>query len=100
MGFDVADLLENLFGNGPAAAAAALDPAPVSEAVPGLPEAVPFDALPLPGPACAACGSLSQWQDILGRRRCGVCEAEALDTALRLAERAARLRKQAQPRKG
>ena len=66
---------------------------------PGLPEAVPFDALPLPGPACPVCGSLERWQDLLGRQRCGVCEAETLDKAMELAERAARLRQQAQPRK-
>jgi ribosomal protein S27AE len=59
---------------------------------PDLPEAVPLDALPLPGPACPRCGSLEQWQDALGRQRCGRCEADALGKAMKLAERAARLR--------
>ena len=45
-----------------------------------------------PGPACSVCGSLEHWQDGLGRRRCGVCEADALARARRLAETAARLR--------
>jgi ribosomal protein S27AE len=66
---------------------------------PDLPEAMSFDDLDLPGPACPRCGSLVQWQDLLGRQRCGVCEADALGRALKLAERAARLRTQAQPRK-
>jgi hypothetical protein len=135
MDFDVADLLGNLFGSGPAVATvAALESAPPPEAAPlpdaadtagdllaatpfadwvrrpdyhgrmgwespDLPEAVPFDALDLPGPGCPKCGSLEQWQDLLGRQRCGVCEADALGRALKLAERAARLRTQAQPRK-
>jgi hypothetical protein len=127
MDFDVADLLGNLFGSGPAVATvAALESAPPPEAAPlpdaadtagdllaatpfadwvrrpdyhgrmgwespDLPEAVPFDALDLPGPGCPKCGSLEQWQDLLGRQRCGVCEADALGRALNLAERAARL---------
>ena len=66
---------------------------------PDLPEAVPFDDLDLPGTGCPRCGSLKQWQDLLGRQRCGRCEAGTLGRALKLAERAARLRTQAQPRK-
>jgi len=66
---------------------------------PGLAEAVPFDALDLPGPACPVCGSLEQWQDLLGHQRCGACEADALNKALELANKAARLRSQAPPRK-
>ena len=66
---------------------------------PDLPEVMPFDDLPLPGPPCPKCGSLEQWQDGLGRERCGNCEREILDKALELAEHAAWLRKQAQPRK-
>jgi hypothetical protein len=58
----------------------------------------PWEAME-PGTACPKCGSLEQWQDLLGRQRCGVCEADALGRALKLAERAARLRTQAQPRK-
>jgi len=58
----------------------------------------PWEAIE-PGPACPRCGSLEQWQDLLGRQRCGVCEADALGKAIKLAERAARLRQQAQPRK-
>jgi hypothetical protein len=117
MGFDVADLLGNLFGAGPMAPEEipeAVAPAVVScpdddggrfadwvrrpdahgrmgWQAPDLPEAVPFDALDLPGPGCPKCGSLEQWQDLLGRQRCGVCEADALGRALNLAERAARL---------
>ena len=52
-----------------------------------------------PGTACPRCGSLEQWQDALGRQRCGRCEADTLGRALKLAERAARLRTQAQRRK-
>ncbi len=63
------------------------------------PEAAPFDDLDLPGPGCPMCRSLEQWQDALGRQRCGRCEADALGKALQLAERAARLRKQAQSKK-
>ena len=66
---------------------------------PGLPEAVPFDALDLSDPACPVCGSLERWQDLLGRQRCGVCEVDTLDKALQLANKAARLRSQAPPRK-
>jgi hypothetical protein len=50
-------------------------------------------------PACPKCGSLEEWTDLLGRQHCGVCERATLDKALRLANRAARLREQAQPRK-
>jgi hypothetical protein len=46
-----------------------------------------------PGPGCPVCGSLEQWQDLLGRQRCGRCEVDALARAIKLAERAARLRK-------
>jgi hypothetical protein len=66
---------------------------------PDLPEAVDVEDLPLPGPGCPVCGSLEQWQDALGRQRCGGCEADALGRALKLVERAARLRRQAQQRK-
>jgi hypothetical protein len=66
---------------------------------PDLPEAVPLDALPLPGLACPRCGSLESWQDALGRQRCGHCEGDTLGRALKLAERATRLRTQAEPRK-
>jgi ferredoxin len=57
-----------------------------------------FDSLPPPGPACPTCGSLEEWQDALGRQRCGVCERAALDKAIQLTELAARLRTQAQSR--
>ena len=101
MDFDVGDLLGNLFGGCPvvpeeipAAAAPAVvtlgpDDAgrfadwvrrPDAHGRMGweafdLPEAVPVEALPLPGPGCPVCGSLEQWQDALGRQRCGRCEA-------------------------
>jgi hypothetical protein len=127
MGFDVAYLLESLFGGPATIAEPAPEAVPVSEAAdtvgdplaaafadwvlrpdchgcmgwqaPRLPEAVPFDALPLPGPACAVCGSLESWQNLLGRERCGSCDRDGLDKALRLADKAAQLRRQAQPRK-
>ncbi|MFZ1933325.1 MAG: hypothetical protein WCB27_01330 [Thermoguttaceae bacterium] len=66
---------------------------------PAIPEVVPFDDLPLPGPACPKCGSLEEWTDLLGWQRCGVCEADTLEKALQLANRAARLRQQSQQRK-
>jgi hypothetical protein len=58
------------------------------------PEAIPFDDLLLPGPACPVCGSLEVWTDLLGRQRCGVCERGILEKAMRLVEQAARLRNQ------
>jgi hypothetical protein len=73
--------------------------APVAPPTSDLPEIVPFDALPLPGPPCAVCGSLEQWQDLLGRKRCGVCDADVLHKSLQLVNRATRLRQQAQSRK-
>ena len=117
MDFDVGDLLGNLFGGCPVVPEeipAAVAPAVVTlgpddagrfadwvrrpdahgrmgwEAF-DLPEAVPVEALPLPGPGCPVCGSLEQWQDALGRQRCGRCEAGALDKALKLADKAGRL---------
>ena len=66
---------------------------------PDLPEAVPFDDLPLPGPGCPVCGSLESWRDLLGRERCGVCERGLLDKAFQLTEKAARLREQSPTRK-
>jgi hypothetical protein len=59
----------------------------------------PWEEAVDPPPACQQCGSLESWQDLLGRQWCGVCEVDALGRALQLAERAARLRKQAQSRK-
>jgi len=41
---------------------------------------------------CQVCGSMEEWRDALGRVRCGVCEAETLAKARRMAERAAQLR--------
>jgi hypothetical protein len=60
---------------------------------PSLPETVPLDALPRPAPTCPVCGSLESWEDALGRQRCGVCEAATLGRALKLADKAAELRK-------
>ena len=124
MDFDVIDLLGNLFGGGPTMATVAAVPGPDDDGgrfadwvrrpdchgrmgweAPGLPESdrwwawCDFDDLPLPGPACPVCNSLESWTDLLGRERCKVCEANILDKALQLAEKSARLRKQAQPRK-
>jgi hypothetical protein len=39
---------------------------------------------------------MEEWQDMLGGRHCGICEADALDKALQLTDKAARLRQQAQ----
>ena len=58
-----------------------------------------WDETTEPGTGCPVCGSLESWEDALGRTRCGVCEADTLNKALRLVERAARLRKRGQPRK-
>ncbi|MCE5268283.1 MAG: hypothetical protein LLG00_10405 [Planctomycetaceae bacterium] len=124
MGYDVTDLLENLFGGGPVTVATVPGPEDAGGhrhdddgdrfadwvprpgahgrmgwQAPDLPEVVAFDDLPLPGPACPVCDSLESWQDALGRQRCAVCEAGVLDRAMEWAERAARLRKQAPPRK-
>jgi hypothetical protein len=62
-------------------------------------DAGPWEEATEPGPGCTVCGSLEQWQDALGRQRCGVCERVALNKGLQLAQRAARLRKLTQPRK-
>ena len=59
----------------------------------------PWDEATEPGAGCPVCGSLESWQDALGRERCGVCEADALDRALELADKAAWLRRQDQERK-
>ena len=58
-----------------------------------------WDEATEPGPACPVCGSLEQWQDLLGQQRCGVCEDGILNKALQLAQRAAHLRKQTQQQK-
>ena len=124
MGFDVSDLFESLFGSGLALSEAVAVPGPddndddgggggrfadwvrrpdchghMGWEAPDLPEHVPFDSLPEPGPPCPICGSLELWQDGLGRRRCGNCEAETLGRSLRLVKRATQLRKRGQPRK-
>jgi len=117
MDFDVADLFGNLFGGTvPTVAAMAIQREAVPEPIPhpeaaelptpavetktaavvGMPD---FDSLSLPGDPCPRCGSLEEWADLLGGRHCGVCEADALGKALRLAELAAWLRQQAPPRK-
>ncbi|MEN6452083.1 MAG: hypothetical protein ABFC96_16455 [Thermoguttaceae bacterium] len=66
---------------------------------PDLPEVAPFDALPVPGPACPVCGSLEEWTDLLGGRHCQQCDGDWLRRALDWAERAARLREQSATRK-
>ena len=48
---------------------------------PTISDVVPFDDLPLPGPACPRCGSLEEWIDLLGGRHCGICEANTLNKA-------------------
>lgn len=42
----------------------------------------------VPGSPCPKCRSLERWQDAIGRERCGVCEAEVLNNARRLAQAA------------
>ena len=74
-----------------------LNPERIESCVDGGP--CPWDEATEPGPACPVCGSLEKWWDILGGEHCQVCEREKLDRALRWAEKAARLREQAQPRK-
>jgi hypothetical protein len=116
MEYDVGDMLESLFGGVMTTTAVVAKSAAVPEPIPG-PEAaelptpvadteavevveVPdFDDLPLPGDPCPRCGSLEEWADLLGRRRCGVCERATLDKAIQLADRAARLRQKAQRQK-
>jgi len=109
MDFNVSDLLENLFGGTVPTTAAAQSvampepvprpkaaelPTPTVDTEPANLDSVPdFDSLPLPGNPCPVCGSLEEWTDLLGRRRCGVCERATLDKAIQLADRAARLRK-------
>ncbi len=52
-----------------------------------------------PPPPCPKCGSLELWQDLLGRWHCQHCEATKFQRGLRLAERAARLRRETERRK-
>jgi hypothetical protein len=54
----------------------------------------PWDEATEPGQACPRCGSLEKWWDILGGEHCQQCEHATLERALRLADRAAWLRKQ------
>jgi hypothetical protein len=115
MGFDVGDLFGNLFGSSPPRAIVTV-PEPVANvashatskavtslaALPitaGLAAMIPFDDLPLPGTPCPRCGSLEEWTDLFGRRRCGVCERATLDKAIQWADRAARLQNQSRQRK-
>jgi hypothetical protein len=96
MTFDVIDFFGSLFGDPALAPVAAFEPAMLPEPL-LLPETVPFGELPSPRPACSVCASLEEWTDLLGRHRCGVCEAATLGKALRLASRAARLRSRGRP---
>jgi len=114
MDFDVGDLFGNLFGGAPTTMH--VQPEVVPEPIPG-PEAVDlptlavdtewaelerlpdFDSLPLPGDPCPVCGSLETWWDMLGGEHCQQCERATLDKAMQWADRATRLREQAQPRK-
>jgi hypothetical protein len=118
MGYQVADFLAGLFDDGAAAclppSSAAADDRPEARLGPtltlnptdwrpvpgglvrrdlGPAECPPWEACPQPGDGCPSCGSLESWEDLAGRRRCGQCEAEALDEALALAGDAARLRR-------
>ena len=112
MGMSVTDVFGNLFGgmvvSAPVATLAKPAPIPLPEAAElpvvnteaaTLDDVADFDNLPAPGPACAVCGSLESWTDLLGRERCGLCERATLDRAIQLSDRAAWLRKNAQPRK-
>jgi hypothetical protein len=122
MGMSVTDVFGNLFGEvvasapvadiaaGTVVATTVVKPAPiprpeaaelpvVDTKAADVDEVADFDNLLAPGPACAVCGSLESWTDLLGRQRCGVCERATLDKAIQWADRAARLRKQVQPRK-
>ena len=112
MDFDVCDMLENLFGGAVPAAQPVVLPEPIPQPeVTELPtpavdplaaewEKVPdFDSLPLPGRPCPRCGSLETWWDILGGEHCQQCERATLEKSFQLTDRAAMLRKQAQPRK-
>ena len=52
-----------------------------------------FDELPEAGDGCPECGSLETWSDLAGGRHCAGCERAGLERALKLADRAARLRR-------
>jgi hypothetical protein len=111
MGFDVGDLFGNLFGGTvPTMIVATAQPEGVPEIVElPTPTADPegadmvdmpdFDCLPPPGDQCPVCGSLEMWWDILGGEHCQRCERAALERSIQWADRAARLWRQAQPRK-
>jgi hypothetical protein len=122
MDFDVGNLLGNLFGETagvpdsppvPEAADASADPLaalPFADWVlrpdaggcmgwesPDLSDderwwAVP-DATRSLGSPCPKCGSLMKWWDILGGEHCQKCDRATLERAVRLADRAARLRR-------
>lgn len=107
MEYDVGDLLESLFGGAvPVIVVTTAQPEAVEVPTPIIdPEAanadeIPdFESLPPPGDPCPRCGSLEAWENILGRRRCGVCERDILEKAIGLTIRAARLRERAQRQK-
>ena len=108
MDFDIDDLFGNLFGGtvptmiveATAQPEAVVLPTPTVEPEAADAEKVPdFDSLPLPGDPCPLCGSLETWWDILGGEHCQQCDRATLDKAIQWADRAARLRKQAERRK-
>lgn len=100
MGFDVGDLLENLFGGTVPTAA---QPVTLSEPIP---QPVAFDIMtdPLmiesdwtawedciaPPPPCPKCGGLELWESMAGGWRCMLCDPPT--AALRLLERAEKAR--------
>ena len=57
----------------------------------------PADAIDA-GEPCPACGSLEKWFDLRGNEHCQRCEADGLEKALRLADRAAELLRRNPPR--
>lgn len=107
MEYNVGDLLESLFDGAiltrivtPAQPVVVEVPTPIVETEwAAVVEVHDFDSLSLPGEPCPVCQSLKEWTDLLGRRRCGVCERTTLDKAIQWANRAAQLRERAQRQK-
>ena len=101
MSDSIGDFLANLYGEPPKAEAPAAEPEPLTVSVvpqPDLeapafgPGGWPVDAAE-PGEPCSACASLEKWQDIQGNGHCSQCEAGKLARSLKLAEKAADLRR-------
>ena len=77
----------------PTTAIAAPIPIPEPSAGPIWPSADDPDVIPADVPPCPTCGTLELWWDIRGGVHCQHCDSAPFQRGLRLAKRAARLRR-------